>query len=159
MARACAMMDGGLTQKAEMNYSEQRQFLKENRIVAAKVAVVIVTEAIIYVGATQFAGGYRSLAIFGVAVLAVAVSIFYTPQYLHLSVNPAKPVRWQYRIRWRVLGATLIIGLATTSNWQSRIAVLVAVAAFLLVNFLAKYIAPPQYAHIYYWTTDFALIA
>src|SRR5258708_34143247 len=144
MARAGAMMDGGLTQKAEMNYSEQGQFLKENRIVAAKVAVVIVTEAIIYVGATQFAGGYRSLAIFGVAVLAVAVSIFYTPQYLHLSVNPAKPVRWQYRNRWRVLGATLIIGLAPTANWQSRIPALAPVSSFPLVNFLAYYHAPPR---------------
>ncbi len=153
------MMDGGLTHKnEEMNYSEQRQFLKESQIWAALLAFIVTVQAVTYLRGIDFAGGYK-LILFALPVVAVAVSFFYTPAYLHLSVNPEKPVRWQYRIRWRLLGATLVIGLIAASGWRARITVLVAIAALFFVNLLAKHLVRPSYAHAYYWITDLAAIA
>src|SRR5260370_10593727 len=46
--RACAIMDGGQTQKnEEMNYSEQRQFLRDNQLWAAGLALLLVVAAAI----------------------------------------------------------------------------------------------------------------
>ena len=139
-----------------MNYSQQRQFLKESQAWAALLSFVVIVQAAIYLSGIHFVGGSKFI-LFALPMAAVAVSLFYTPAYLHLSVNPEKPARWQYRIRWRVLGAALIIGMIAGSGLRERITVLVAIVPLLLVNTLAKYL-PPRYTHVYYWITDLAVI-
>src|SRR6266404_8198971 len=141
-----------------MNYSEQRQFLKESRTWAAGFALLLVVATAICVSVTSTASHSQSL-LFGAIVIVLAISLSYTPAYLHLNVNQEKPARWQYRFRWRVLGAALCLGMVSASGPRARIAVLVAVTALAGFNLLAKKVVPPSYAAAYYWFTDLAVIA
>src|SRR5207253_356608 len=93
-----------------MNYSEQQQFFKRSRMLAAGFAVLLIAAA----GACAAIVGTltRSSTIaFALTLLAMAISLAYTPNYLHLTVNPQKRSRWQTKIRWRLAGLVLVIGL------------------------------------------------
>src|SRR5438105_4452797 len=80
-----------------MNYSEQQQFFQRSRMWAAAFVVLLLAIA----GAcVTIAGTFtRSTAIaFVLTILATVVSMGYTPNYLHLTVNPQKRSRWQIKI-------------------------------------------------------------
>jgi 2-polyprenyl-3-methyl-5-hydroxy-6-metoxy-1,4-benzoquinol methylase len=141
-----------------MNYSEQRQFLRHSQVWAAGCALVLAGLAAICLPAANASD--RSGAItFCLIVAALAISLSYTPAYLHLTVNPEKPARWEFRIRWRVLGAALIIGMVAASGPRARIVLLLAITALSAANLLARNVVRPDHAAAYYWLTDFAVIA
>ena len=67
---------------------------------------------------------------FLLASMAVAVLMYYTPDYLHLSVAPEKKRRWEINLRWRIAGAALLLGLLLApSNGGSLFAFFAASAA------------------------------
>ena len=140
-----------------MNYSEQRQFLKNSQLWASGFALILALVTATYVAATNVTAGSEVI-IFGLIVIALAVSLSYTPAYLHLTVDPGKPARWQYRIRWRVLGAALVLGMVSASGTRARTAVLIAVMALGAANLLARKL-PAKYAAAWYWMTDLTVIA
>src|SRR5258708_34805264 len=108
-----------------MNYSEQRQFLKNSQLWASGFALILALVTATYVAATNVTAGSEVI-VLGLIVIALAVSLSYTPAYLHLTVDPGKPAPWQYRIRWSVLGAALALRLVPASGTRARAAVLLA---------------------------------
>src|SRR5258708_21554329 len=140
-----------------MNYSEQRQFLKNSQLWASGFALILALVTAAYVAATNVTAGSEVI-IFGLIVIALGVSLSYTPAYLHLTVDPGKPARWQYRIRWRVLGAALVLGMVSASGTRARTAVLIAVMALGAANLLARKL-PSKFAAAWYCMTDLTVIA
>src|SRR5205807_9080792 len=113
-----------------MDYSEQQQFFKHSRILAAALAVLLIAIA----GACAAVVGplTRSSTIaFALTLLALAISLVYTPNYLHLTVTPQKRPRWQIKIRWRLAGLVLVIGLLLAPRGTGDI-LTVASAAWLV---------------------------
>ena len=98
------------------------------------------------------------LGLFAVMLLSLAVFIYYTPDYLHLSVIPEKPARWAIKIRWRLIAAVLVIGLATVESTQARLLVLVAVAILLSINFIARKL-PGRSVAPFLWICEFLLLS
>ena len=140
-----------------MNYAEQQQYLSISHALAAGFAGALFALAALCLGVAGAPS--RSVVItFGLIIAALAVSLSYTPDYLHVTSNPAKAARWEVRIRWRVLGAALVIGLLSASNARETIVVLLAVAWLVVTNLLARTVTP-RYAAAYFWLTDFALLA
>jgi len=79
--------------------------------------------------------------IFALVITAICGSLFYTPDYLHLNVNWAKRLRWQIKIRWRLVFVVLVLGLLSASSTRDVIIVVLAVAWLAASNFCAKTIA------------------
>jgi 2-polyprenyl-3-methyl-5-hydroxy-6-metoxy-1,4-benzoquinol methylase len=96
--------------------------------------------------------------IFALVVAALAGSLFYTPDYLHLNVNRAKRFRWQIKIRWRLIPIGLLIGLLCTSSTRGAEILLASCAWIAAANLLAKQVAPPRFGTLYFWLTDSVLI-
>src|SRR5258708_39223 len=141
---------------ARMNYAEQQQYLNNSHAWAAGFAGALFALAALCLGVAGAPS--RSVVItFGLIVAAVAVSLSYTPDYLHVTVNPGKAARWEVRIRWRVLGAALVIGLFSASNAREAIVVLLAVVWLVGANLMARSVAQ-RYAAVYFLLTDFALL-
>jgi len=141
-----------------MNYSEQRQFLKQSRIWSAALAVILAILSWACVAVAR-ASAKSEVITFGLVIIALAISLSYTPSYLHLTVNPEKAPRWEFRIRWRVIGAVLILGLIFASTASGRITVMMAAAVLCAANWSAKAVVPLRLHAAYYWVTDFALLA
>src|SRR5258708_25551168 len=98
-----------------MNYSEQERYLRNSHAWAAGFAVILLVLAAVCL---RTAGSLSVFAIiaFGLIVAALAISLSYTPDYLHVTSNPGKAARWEVRVRWRILGAVLVLGLLSASN-------------------------------------------
>jgi 2-polyprenyl-3-methyl-5-hydroxy-6-metoxy-1,4-benzoquinol methylase len=146
-----------------VNFSEQQKYLKRSRVWAA-VCVFLVAWAFLTTAEDYFFWGifFRdsriSLYISALIVAALAGSLFYTPDYLHLNVNLKKRARWQIKIRWRLIAAALVVGLLSVSSLRGALIVLAAVALFAAANWLAKFAARPMNSATYFWRTDFALL-
>jgi 2-polyprenyl-3-methyl-5-hydroxy-6-metoxy-1,4-benzoquinol methylase len=141
-----------------MNYSEQQQFFKRSRMWAAALAVLLAAVA----GACAAVLGKltRSSAIaFALTVLALAISLVYTPNYLHLTVNPQKRPRWQIKIRWRLAVLVLVVGLLLVPRGSGDIVVVAAAAWLVGANLLATRIVPTQPFSSYFWVTDWVLLS
>lgn len=95
---------------------------------------------------------------FGITALALAISIYYTPDYLHLTVSPDKSLRWEIKVRWRVTAAVLVFGLLSTSSVADALVVVGAITWLAAVNLLAKKLQTSR-SPLYFWTTDFILLA
>src|SRR5512136_298124 len=113
-----------------MNYRHQEDFLLSSRIWGGVVCVAFVAAA----AATRlaFSGRWHTTQtiVFVLAAIAVAVLMYYTPDYLHLSVTPGKKRRWEINLRWRIIAAVLLLGLVLASSNGGRLLIL-AVAALL----------------------------
>ncbi len=96
--------------------------------------------------------------IFALVIAALAGSLFYTPDYLHLNVNLNKRMRWQIKIRWRLIAAGLVIGLLSVSSLRGAVIVVISCACFTAVNFLANSSIVPDRSTIYFWTADMLLL-
>jgi len=81
------------------------------------------------------------IVIFALITAALAGSLFYTPDYLHLNVNRTKRLKWQVKIRWRLIVAVLVIGLLSASSTRDVVIVVLAVIWLAASNFCAKTIA------------------
>jgi 2-polyprenyl-3-methyl-5-hydroxy-6-metoxy-1,4-benzoquinol methylase len=140
-----------------MNYREQEKFLRGSRISGAVVCCL-------FLGALGLASlGQRwiihaSAIVFSFMAAALAVSIYYTPDYLHLSVTPERKSRWAVKIRWRIAGAVLVLGMLLASTAWDRLVVLAAFAWLSLMTLLAKKVVPQQHVPVFFWISDWALL-
>gem|GEM_PF-246721 len=139
-----------------MDYKLQQRFLIRSRIWGgAEVALLLLAAATFVM--TARSPDTRSVAAFLVATVALAGSLFYSPDYLHLTVNPLKAAKWEIKIRWRVIGAALVLGLALASGMPARLAVLGATVWFTVANVGARFL-PPQKLAAYFWGSDLIAI-
>src|SRR4051794_33661440 len=103
-----------------MNYQEQARFLAASRLWSA--AVIVLTAIAAYVGV---ASGDTSLSgrvqlAFALTLVAVTASLFYSPDYLHLTVNPEKASKWMLKIRSRLAIAVAVFGVAFGGDMHAR---------------------------------------
>lgn len=90
--------------------------------------------------------------------MVLAASIYYTADYLHLTVDTGKRRRWEIKIRWRVIAAVLVLGLMSVSGMTGVLALVAAAGWLTVANLLAAKVAP-RHCAAYFWTTDFILLA
>src|SRR6266853_2880893 len=120
-----------------MDYTEQRKFLRSSRIWGTALVLVLFAA----VGACIRIGKIsdpKLLALYAAITSALAVFIYYTPDYLHLSVDPAKRSRWAVKIRWRIIAAALIISVVLASNIQERAWAAVAIVWLVALNLFGR---------------------
>jgi 2-polyprenyl-3-methyl-5-hydroxy-6-metoxy-1,4-benzoquinol methylase len=96
--------------------------------------------------------------VFMLVALAVAVLIYYTPDYLHLSVTPEKKRRWEINFRWRIVGAVLLLGVLLASSMGGRIVAVVVAALLAAENWIALKQVPSPKLGTYFWTIDLILL-
>jgi 2-polyprenyl-3-methyl-5-hydroxy-6-metoxy-1,4-benzoquinol methylase len=139
-----------------VRYRDQQQFLHHSRLWgAAAIAFVLIAAATCLASARP----QKLLSVdFGLTALALAFSIQYSPDYLCLSVNAEKKQRWQIKVRWRMIGAGIILGLLSVSGLSSALWLLGAVGWTTAANVLAAKL-PRNYSFVYFWITDFILLA
>ncbi|MGC2697207.1 MAG: class I SAM-dependent methyltransferase [Candidatus Angelobacter sp.] len=141
-----------------MNYRDQEKFLQGSRIWGAALCLAFILFAV----ATRVAiGGRWSAAqtiVYILAAMAVATLMYYTPDYLHLSVTPDRKRRWETKVRWRIIAAVLLAGMLLASSNGGRLFVLLAVAWLSAANWLAPKNIPPRYLATFLWSTDLALL-
>jgi 2-polyprenyl-3-methyl-5-hydroxy-6-metoxy-1,4-benzoquinol methylase len=140
-----------------MNYADQQKYLARSRALSVACALLVCPIAALCAHASSPLP--RGILIeCAVIIAAIAGSLWYTPDYLHLSVNPDKCLRWQIRIRWRLVAAVLLLGLPVTFNRHGMFVVLASAAWLLVANFIAKSAARPAAVPAYFLATDFALL-
>src|SRR5258708_19456023 len=93
-----------------MNYRLQERFLTQSRILGA-TCVGFVLAAGIYCLRAAGVTGSRTIVPYLLTLLAVAGSLYYTPDYLHLSIDEKKPASWAFRVRWRIIAVVLLPAL------------------------------------------------
>ncbi len=85
-----------------MDYRDQEKFLRGSRIWGAAVSFGLFAVAM----AIRFMSGGRwhaaQTVVFALVAVAVAVLMYYTPDYLHLSVRPERKPHWEIKLRWRI---------------------------------------------------------
>ncbi len=101
---------------------------------------------------------FKLLALYVAITSSLAVFIYYTPDYLHLSVDPAKRSRWAVKIRWRIIAAALIISALLASNTQERAWAAAAIVWLVALNLFGRKV-PRRFVPIYFWLGETALIA
>jgi len=141
-----------------MNYTDQLRYLARSRALAAACALLIcAVAALCAIVAGPLPRGI--LIECGIIIAALVGSLWYAPDYLHLSVNPEKCLRWQIRIRWRLAAAVLLLGLPLTFNRHGMLTVLASAVWLHVANLVAKSAARPAAVPAYFLATDFALLA
>src|SRR5947207_580691 len=140
-----------------MNCSEQQQFLTGSRMWGVIMGALLLVVAAICVGAAPALSRSGVVIPFSLAVAALVGSLYYTPDYLHLTVNWTRRPEWGIKIRWRILAAALVLGLLSESTWP--VIMVFAIVWLAGVNLLAKLTGPRRYYAAYFWATDFALLA
>jgi 2-polyprenyl-3-methyl-5-hydroxy-6-metoxy-1,4-benzoquinol methylase len=141
-----------------MNYTGQLKYLARSRAFSAAGALLVCAAAAL----CAIADGPLPRGILiecSIIIAALAGSLWYTPDYLHLSVNPDKCLRWQIRIRWRLVAAVLLLGLPITFNRHGMFVVLACALWLLCANLVARAAARPAAVPAYFLATDFALLA
>ncbi|HEX7286748.1 MAG TPA: methyltransferase domain-containing protein [Candidatus Angelobacter sp.] len=128
-----------------------------SRIFGAIAVLLLATAAAICLKTTA-APAMTPTIPFLLAAIALAASLYYTPDYLHLTVDPSKSLRWAVRIRWRIIGAALLIGLIAASSLSGRVAVAAAAVWLLAANLLARRVVPAHFAALWFATTDLLLL-
>jgi 2-polyprenyl-3-methyl-5-hydroxy-6-metoxy-1,4-benzoquinol methylase len=140
-----------------MQYTEQQKFLRFSRIWGMGLILVLFAA----VGACITAGKPSSvamLALYAAVASALAVFIYYTPDYLHLTVDPRKRSRWAVKIRWRIIAAALIISGLLASNARDWSWVAAAIVWLLAFNLFCRRV-PERFVPLYFWLGDIALLA
>ncbi|HKT50390.1 MAG TPA: class I SAM-dependent methyltransferase, partial [Candidatus Angelobacter sp.] len=89
--------------------------------------------------------------------LTLAGSLYYTSDYLHLTVVPDKKQRWQVKVRWRIVAAVLVLGLLLSSTNQTRFLVVAAAAWLAICNYCIKRFAQLRQYSAWFWATDLVL--
>jgi 2-polyprenyl-3-methyl-5-hydroxy-6-metoxy-1,4-benzoquinol methylase len=141
-----------------MDYRDQENFLCGSRIWGGLVcAAFLVSAALVRVTAN---GRWRAVEsiVFAAVAVAVAVLIYYTPDYLHLSVTPDRRQRWEIKLRWRIIAAILVLGLLCSPGSSGRPFTFFAVAVLAGINWLAKSKISRQRLPALFLATDLLLI-
>lgn len=140
-----------------MDYTEQRKFLRSSRAWGAALVLVLfaAVAACIQIGKIS---DPKLLALYAAVTSALAVFIYYTPDYLHLSVDPAKRSRWAVKIRWRIIAAALVLSALLASNTGERVTATAAIIWLVALNLFGRK-APRRFVPLYFWLGETALIA
>jgi 2-polyprenyl-3-methyl-5-hydroxy-6-metoxy-1,4-benzoquinol methylase len=141
-----------------VRYTEQEQLINRGRLWGAAAVALVLTAATVCLKYLWVRGPRPLFVEFGITAVALAVSIYYTPDYLHLTVNPDRKLRWEIKVRWRVMAAALVFGLLSIASLADALAVVGAITWLALANLLAKKLRTSRSA-LYFWTTDFILLA
>ena len=141
-----------------MNYAEQAQFLNRGRTWGAAFAACLILWATLGLRLDTSLSMASRIAL-GLTLAALAFSVSYTPDYLHLTVNPEKSLRWAVKVRWRVVAIVMLAGLFSISGGAQGIALLAAVGLLAGSNLVAKALISPCYIAGYFWSIDFVLLA
>lgn len=141
-----------------MNYTQQEEYLKRSRIRAVACAAPLLGAAS---ASLRTAGPGSTLVVveFWLAVIALVVSLCYTPDYLQLTVNPERKARWQIKIRWRIVGAILFLSMLSYFSVGVGAWVVAAILWLLAVNLFAQKLRVRRYCFAYFWSADFILLA
>ncbi len=141
-----------------MNYRDQERFFRNSRILGGTLCLFLLTTATVGWRMSGSAGVSSALA-FCLVTLALALSLYYSPDYLFLSVMPEKKARWQIKIRWRVIAAVLIAGTLAGRSEPGLKAVGLALCWLMATNLLARYAGSRGFLPGYFWAGDVALLA
>ena len=141
-----------------MDYRDQETFLRGSRIWGAAVSFGLFAVAM----AIRFMSGGRwhaaQTVVFTLVAVAVAVLMYYTPDYLHLSVRPERKPHWEIKLRWRIAAAVLLLGMLLATTNGGRVFVLFAAIYLAAANWIALKKIPPQKLAQYFWITDLVLL-
>ncbi len=140
-----------------MDYTEQRKFLRSSRVWGATLVLVLfaAVAACIQIGKVS---DPKLLALYAALASALAVFIYYTPDYLHLSVDPAKRSRWAVKIRWRIIAAALIMSALLASNNSERACAATSIVWLVSLNLFGRKL-PRRFVPLYFWLGETALLA
>jgi 2-polyprenyl-3-methyl-5-hydroxy-6-metoxy-1,4-benzoquinol methylase len=140
-----------------VRYPEQLKYIRGSRAWGAAAAVLVLAAA---AACLRLGQTHRPPAIieFGLTALALAISIYYTPDYLHLGVNEDKRQRWKIKIRWRLIGAVVVLSWLSLYGASSAWWLVAATGWLTAANLLAGKVGR-SYCSLYFWTTDFILLA
>jgi len=141
-----------------MDYREQEKFIHGSRIWGGAVCFGFLAAAF----ATRAAAGGRWRAgetlVLVMTAMAVSVLMYYTPDYLHLSVTPGKKRSWETKIRWRVAAAVFVLGMLFSAGSGGRLFTLFAVAWIAGANWLASRKVPAKNLQVFSWLTDLIVL-
>jgi 2-polyprenyl-3-methyl-5-hydroxy-6-metoxy-1,4-benzoquinol methylase len=140
-----------------MQYTEQRKFLRSSRVWGTGL-VLVFFGAVVACIKTGTPSSSALLALYAALACALAVFIYYTPDYLHLTVDPQKRSRWAVKIRWRIIAAALILGGLMASNTRERAWAGIAVVWLVAFNLFGRRV-PKRFVPLYFWVDDIALLA
>src|SRR5947209_11673095 len=137
-----------------LNYREQQEYLRRSRLWAIPaVAVVLgVSWACLH---AAVALSRSTAVVFLLVVIALTVSLLYTPDYLQLTANPEKRWRWQIKIRWRIIAAVLVLSIVLAPDNGARMTGAVSAVSLALANFIGAKVVRGRYFALYFWLTDF----
>jgi SAM-dependent methyltransferase len=139
-----------------VRYREQQQFINRSRAWGAVFAVLVVaTAGVVW---KLWVLPISVVIAFWLTTVAVAFSIYYTPNYLHLTVNEDKRKHWEIKIRWRVIAAVVLLTLPTISGLGEALWLLGAAAWLAAANLIAPKV-PREFCSFFFWSTDFLLLA
>ena len=141
-----------------MNYRDQEKFLQGSRICGGEVCLGFLVLAAFT--RLTFNGRWRTseTVAFFLASIAAAVLMYYTPDYLHLSVTPEKKRRWEINLRWRIAGTALLLGFLLAPSNAGRLFAIFAGLALAGANWLALKIIPARTLPVFFWITDLLLL-
>lgn len=140
-----------------MRYREQQYYFTGSRAAGAIAAGLVVIFAVVCWKNFRVPGLLLEIE-FGIITLALAIAIYYTPDYLHITVAAHKPLRWAVRVRWRIIAATLVLGLLAVSNRNEILVVCASILWLIVANLLVRRLSD-AFATIYFWGTDVLLVA
>jgi 2-polyprenyl-3-methyl-5-hydroxy-6-metoxy-1,4-benzoquinol methylase len=141
-----------------VNFTEQQKYLKRGRVWADLAALLTLVSSFLLWSIFCVDGRIPGI-VFTLVIIAVAGSLVYTPDYLHLNVNLTKRARWQIKIRWRLIAVGFVIGVLSEPTVRGVVTVSVACFCFAAVNIFAKTAVTPRYSSVYFWITDCLLVA
>jgi len=140
-----------------MDYTEQRKFLRSSRIWGAALVLVLLAAVGVCIEAGRISDP-KLLALYAAITLALAIFIYYTPDYLHLSVDPVKRSRWAVKIRWRIIAAAVVLSALLASNAHARVTAAAAIVWLVALNLFGRK-APRRYVPLYFWLGETVLLA
>jgi len=140
-----------------MDYTEQRKFLRSSRIWGAALVLVFFAVVGVCIKAGKVSDP-KLLALYAAVATALAIFIYYTPDYLHLSVDPAKSARWAVKVRWRIIAAVLVLSALLASNAHARVMAAAAIVWLVVLNLFGRKV-PRRFVPLYFWLGETALLA
>ena len=140
-----------------MDYTEQRKFLRSSRLWGAAMVLVLFAAVGVCIQAGKVSDS-KLLALYSAVTLALAIFIYYTPDYLHLSVDPVKRSRWAAKIRWRIIAAVLVLSALLASNANARVWAAAAIGWLVALNLFGRKV-PRRLVPLYFWLGEITLLA
>lgn len=140
-----------------MDYAAQQRYFARSRLLGVTAVAAALAIALTVVRYWWPGPGARVLLAYMLFCIATAASLYYTPDYLHLTVRPDKSRHWAVKIRWRIAVSLFIIGVLLQPSFLSRLEIVIAALLVGTVNFAAARFVPKRIA-LFYWIADLTTI-